>query len=259
MGLGAAGGGGQQRRHALYEGAAGERSAGGTVPMTPDTVGWIASMTKAITSVAALQQVEAGRLSLDGPIAEVLPELAAPQVLEGFDADRARPGCGPAQRPDHPAASADPYQSASALHVECRTSSQLYAGRAAFPGVHLLPAPVPLSTPLVWRTPATAWNYGDPASTGPGWPVEALTGRRLDAGDPRRASPARSAWLDTGFRAWGEAQRARLSAMQSEAPDGDLTRSSKFEVPPRSPNSTWAAVGSTGTAPDYLSVCRMRC
>src|SRR4051794_36590349 len=81
----------------LYEGAAGMRSAGGTVPMTPDTVGWIASMTKAITSIAALQQVEAGRLSLDGPIAEVLPDLAAPQVLEGFDANgtpRLRPAKG---------------------------------------------------------------------------------------------------------------------------------------------------------------------
>src|SRR5205814_5872313 len=42
--------------------------------------------TKAITWTAAMQLVEQGKLALDRPIAEVLPELAAPQVLEGFDA-----------------------------------------------------------------------------------------------------------------------------------------------------------------------------
>jgi Beta-lactamase len=36
--------------------------------MTPDTMFWIASMTKAVTSVAAMQMVEQGKLSLDKPI-----------------------------------------------------------------------------------------------------------------------------------------------------------------------------------------------
>ena len=62
--------------------------------MTLDTVFWIASMTKAVTSTAAMQLVEQGKLRLDEPIADVLPELASPQVLEGFDA-RARRGCAP--------------------------------------------------------------------------------------------------------------------------------------------------------------------
>ena len=53
--------------------------------MTADAVFWIASMTKAITSTAAMQLVEQEQLSLDRPIAEVLPELGSPQVLEGFD------------------------------------------------------------------------------------------------------------------------------------------------------------------------------
>ena len=47
----------------------------------------LASMTKPLVSVAALQLVEQGKLSLDAPIAELLPQLADPQVLEGFDAD----------------------------------------------------------------------------------------------------------------------------------------------------------------------------
>src|SRR3954468_15697085 len=68
----------------LYEGAFGRRGLDQPTAMTPDTVVWIASMTKAITATAALRQGEAGRLSLDAPIGEVLPELARPQVLLGF-------------------------------------------------------------------------------------------------------------------------------------------------------------------------------
>src|SRR6266852_278263 len=58
----------------------------------------VVAMTKAITSPAAMQLVEQGRLSLDRPIAEVLPELAAPQVLEGFDPS-GQPQLRPAKRP----------------------------------------------------------------------------------------------------------------------------------------------------------------
>ena len=57
------------------------------VPMRDDTVFQIASMTKAIVSFAALQLVEAGKLSLDAPIGDVLPALAAPRVLSGWADD----------------------------------------------------------------------------------------------------------------------------------------------------------------------------
>ncbi|MBA4161805.1 MAG: 1,4-butanediol diacrylate esterase [Novosphingobium sp.] len=56
-------------------------------PVSEDTPFQIASMTKALVSVAAMQLVEAGRLSLDAPIGPVLPDLAGAQVLTGFDAD----------------------------------------------------------------------------------------------------------------------------------------------------------------------------
>src|SRR5207248_5262567 len=82
----------------LYEGAFGLRDIVDGPPMTRDSVFRIASMTKAVTSVAAMQLVEQGKLQLDEPIGNVLPELAAAQVLEGFDASGA-PGLRPAQRP----------------------------------------------------------------------------------------------------------------------------------------------------------------
>src|ERR1700745_3740126 len=74
------------REGPIYQGAFGKRALPDGAAMTTDTVFWIASMTKAITSAAAMQLVEQGKLALDHPIRYVLPELSAPQVLEGFDA-----------------------------------------------------------------------------------------------------------------------------------------------------------------------------
>jgi methyl acetate hydrolase len=71
----------------LYEGAFGRRDITNTEPMTVDAVFWIASMTKAITATAAMQLVEQGKLDLDEPVGRLLPELAAPKVLEGFAPD----------------------------------------------------------------------------------------------------------------------------------------------------------------------------
>jgi CubicO group peptidase (beta-lactamase class C family) len=69
----------------VYEGAFGVRRLGDAEAMTRDTVFRIASMTKAITSVAAMQLVERGKLSLDEPVPAIDRALAVPQVLTGFD------------------------------------------------------------------------------------------------------------------------------------------------------------------------------
>ena len=69
----------------IYEGGFGERVLGKRVVMTPDTVVWIASMTKAITAVAAMQLVEQGKLDLDRPAGAVVEHLGEVEVLEGFD------------------------------------------------------------------------------------------------------------------------------------------------------------------------------
>ena len=82
----------------IYEGGFGERIQGGGVEMSPDTVGWIASMTKALTGTAVMQLVEQGRLSLEAPGSEVLPYLGEVGVLDGFGDDgqpRTRPAASP--------------------------------------------------------------------------------------------------------------------------------------------------------------------
>src|SRR5436309_8692874 len=82
----------------VYEGPFGLRDIVDGPAMTRDSVFRIASMTKAVTSVAAMQLVEQGKLQLDEPIGNVLPELAAPQVLEGFDSSGS-PRLRPVKRP----------------------------------------------------------------------------------------------------------------------------------------------------------------
>lgn len=47
------------------------------IPMRPDTIFDIASMTKLFTSIAAVQLIQAGRIGLDTPVAAYLPQFAA--------------------------------------------------------------------------------------------------------------------------------------------------------------------------------------
>ena len=56
----------------IYEGASGTRSPGGD-RMTVDSVGFIASMTKAVTGAAAMHCVERGLLDLDQPAGAICP------------------------------------------------------------------------------------------------------------------------------------------------------------------------------------------
>src|SRR6202051_1752476 len=81
-----------------YQGAYGKRDLSRDDAMTADSVFWIASMSKAITAAGAMQLVEQGKLSLDAPIGKVLPDLASPQVLDGFDA-KGEPKLRPAKHP----------------------------------------------------------------------------------------------------------------------------------------------------------------
>ncbi|MGH3680583.1 MAG: serine hydrolase, partial [Natronosporangium sp.] len=64
--------------------AAGVTNVDTGVPVTPDTLFQIGSITKLLTATAVLRLVEAGRLDLDAPVAGYLPELALsdPEVRE---------------------------------------------------------------------------------------------------------------------------------------------------------------------------------
>lgn len=233
------------RAGTLLAAAAGQRAAG--APMAPDTVGWIASMTKAITTVVVLQQVEAGRLELDAPIAGVLPELASRQVLEGFSpagAPLLRPARGPI----------------TLRQLLTHTSGFGYDTWNADLGRYMAAAGIPgvgscrrraLATPLV-ADPGTRWTYGIGIDWA-GLAAEAVTGKRLDALIAEGVTGPLG-MADTGFRL-GPAQRAKLAAMHARGADGALTPI-PFEVP-QEPEFHMGGGGLYGTAADYLRFCRM--
>lgn len=72
------------RRGNFYEGAMGERVQG-AAPMTLDSVFAIFSTSKAITGTAVLQAIEEGKLDLDAPAKDYVPDISQLQVIEGFD------------------------------------------------------------------------------------------------------------------------------------------------------------------------------
>ena len=73
------------RRRVLYQGAFGVADVSTGRALTADAVFRIASMTKPITSLAAMQLIEQGRFSLDDPVEKHLPEFANLKVFESFD------------------------------------------------------------------------------------------------------------------------------------------------------------------------------
>src|SRR3954466_15190524 len=87
------------RDRVLYQGAFGVADVAAGRPLTSDALFRIASMTKPITSVALMQLVEQGRLSLDDPAEKYLPELVGLKVFESFDAATGAYKLRPASRP----------------------------------------------------------------------------------------------------------------------------------------------------------------
>ena len=139
----------------VYGGAFGVRELGAGPAMTLDSVFRIASMTKAITSVAAMQLVEQGKLALDAPVPDIDPALSRPQVLEGFDA-AGQPRLRPARRPitlrhllTHTAGFVYEFWNADALrYVEATGTPRVLSGRLAA-----------LQRPLAFD-PGERWEYG---------------------------------------------------------------------------------------------------
>jgi methyl acetate hydrolase len=74
------------RKGVIYQGTFGVADVSSSRPLTPDALFRIASMTKAITSAAAMQLIEQGKLALDDPAEKYLPELAKLPVFDSFDA-----------------------------------------------------------------------------------------------------------------------------------------------------------------------------
>jgi methyl acetate hydrolase len=231
----------------IYQGAYGRRDLSKDDAMTPDSVFWIASMTKAVTTAAGMQMVEQGRLSLDAPIGDVLPDLAAPQVLEGFDAN-GEPQLRLATKP------------ITLRHLMTHTAGFAYdmwngdvvryLAKAGLPAITTCKNAA-LKTPLM-SDPGTRWEYGTNIDF-VGKAVEAASGQRLDA-YLRDHMFAPLGMTDTGFKL-GDAQRQRLVGMHTRGEDGSQTPI-PFEVE-QNPEFHMGGGGLYGTAHDYIKFTQM--
>ncbi len=195
-----------------YSGAFGLRDIEKPAPMTADTVFQLASMTKAVTSVAAMQLVEAGKLSLDAPIGELLPGLGRAQVIAGFDSDGAVM-LRPAKRP------------VTLRHLLTHTSGLGYdfvhadQARARGPNPPVPGSLASIETPLLFD-PGDGWAYGVSIEW-TGLAVEAASGQKLDSYFADHIF-APLGMADTAFRLSPE-QRARQATMYARGADGRLS------------------------------------
>ena len=157
----------------LYEGAAGNRTAGTDEPLDGGTLFRIASMTKMVATVAALQLVERGELDLQAPVDTLVPAWADLEVLEGWDGDTTR------TRP--------PATRATVHHLITHTSgltywfwnSEMVRWETATGAPNVLSGSrTCLRAPLV-ADPGTRFEYGINTDW-LGLVVEAVSGRTLD-------------------------------------------------------------------------------
>ncbi|MGA2055273.1 MAG: serine hydrolase domain-containing protein [Bradyrhizobium sp.] len=234
-------------KEVIYRGAFGKRDLSKPDTMTTDSVFWIASMTKAITTAAAMQLVEQGKLSLDAPIGKLLPDLAAPQVLEGFDA-KGEPKLRAAKNPitlrqlmTH---------TAGFCYDMWNGDMATYLTKAGIPGI-ITCQNAALKTPVA-SDPGTRWEYGTNIDF-VGKAVEAVSGKKLDA-YLRDHLFAPLGMNDTGFKLT-DAMRKRLVGMHARGADGKL-ETFPFELE-QNPEFHMGGGGLYGTAGDYIKFTQM--
>ena len=226
-----------------YSGAAGEtggRQAG------EDTAFRIFSMTKAIGSLAAMMLIDRGRLSLDTPVADILPEWDDLRVLDGWNGD------APILRA--------PRTAATVRHLATHTSGVEYEFWNADVARYLQVTGNPTilsgtresfgSYPLT-SDPGTRWGYG-PSIDWLGRVVEEVDGRRIDA-FCREEIFDPLGMADTAFEP--DALTDRLSDVSIRGEDGTL---GPFELaPPAQPEVYGMGHALYSTAPDYMRFLRM--
>ena len=223
----------------------------------PDTIYRIYSMTKPITTVAALMLYEEGCFQLDDPVAKFIPAFADTRVFAGGDADSftTEPLVRPVTVHDlmvHTSGLTYGFQhehAVDALYRKRRIEFNANIGPLA--GVVEAAA----AQPLVFQ-PGTRWNYS--VSTDVlGRLVEIWSGVPLDTFfDERILRPLDM--RDTGFHV-PEGQGDRLASSYIQADDGGLAlvdpaAESRFLEPAITLSG---GGGLVSTAADYLRFVRM--
>jgi methyl acetate hydrolase len=230
-----------------YTGAFGKRDSKSGIAVTPESIFIIASMTKPVTSVAAMQLVEQGKLKLDEPASTYIPELGSLKVLHGFDAATGKPILKPATKPvtlrtllTHTSGFAYDTWFADMLRWEKESGTSIPLGTVA-----------PL-TPLMFE-PGSRWQYGTSADWS-GRLVETVSGLTLEQYFQKNIlGPLEM--HDTSFLV-PEAKFDRLVSEYSRRPEnGSLVENPRML--PKPPQAFNGGGGLYSTAPDYVRFMQM--
>jgi CubicO group peptidase (beta-lactamase class C family) len=225
-------------RSVIYEGAFGVRDISTASRMSTDTIFRVASMVKLLTSVAAMQLVERGKLGLDEPAAKIDPTLGSPQVLMGFDAQGA-PQLRPAQRP---------ITLRDLLSHTSGFSYQLWDANVVRYIKISRNNPTLPRTPLMFD-PEAGWAYGGSLDR-VGRLIEIVSGKTLDRYF-RDHIAVPLGMKDTGFSVT-EKQRAREAILHVRKAEGTLVPQ---PIEKRAaPKVFSGGSGIYSTAPDYLTL-----
>ena len=205
----------------------------------PDSIFGIASMTKAITTTAALQLVEQGKVTLDEPVGKHLPALAKLDVLEGFDA-AGQPRLRPARKP---VTLRSLLTHTSGFAYDTWDENLLRFAKAVQP---------PPAVPPLMTEPGTRWEYG----TSIDWTgrlVEAVSGETLEAYFQKHILQPLG-MTDTSYILPPEKFERKVNGWQRQ-PDGSLKEDPR--VPPVPPKSFNGGGGLFSTPSDYTRYMRM--
>ena len=224
----------------LYQGAFGLADIGAARPLKLDALFRIASMTKAVTSVAAMQLVEQGRFTIEDPVEKHFPQFARLAVVESFDGATGAYRVRPAAR------------SVTIRHLFTHTSGLGY--RFTSPILRdfrpRAGEEYPVG-PLVFE-PGERWLY----STSTDWLgrlVEKISGQPLEHYFRQRIfGPLRMA--DTFYHV-PQGKQARLVTVNRRRRDGSLVKEAR--QPPVSGFTPIGGGGLSSTAGDYIRFTRM--
>ncbi len=155
--------------------AGGVQAPGSAEPMSAMTIFPICSMTKPIVTVAAMQLVEEGRISLDDPISRFFPEFANQVVFIGDG--ETRPASGPTtvrQLMSHTGGVIYPFVSANAPLVALYNEAGVNE-----PGIDVQEQARRIGRLPLTADPGAQWNYSNSTDV-LGAIVEVVTGQTLD-------------------------------------------------------------------------------
>ncbi|MFM0058378.1 serine hydrolase [Paraburkholderia phytofirmans] len=238
---------GATQRGLIYEGASGHANPQAGTAMTPDTVFWLLSMTKAITATACMQLIEQGKIRLDQPAGDILPELKSPQVLDGFDA-AGQPRLRPAKN------------TLTVRHLLTHTSGFTYSiwseNLSRYEKVTGMPdigysMNGAFKAPLEFE-PGERWQYGI-SMDWVGKLVEAVSDQSLEVYF-REHIFAPLGMSNSGFLISG-AQKQRVATMHNRQADGSL-KAAPFEINQR-PEFFMGGGGAFSTPRDYMALLQM--